>query len=451
VSKSAFPVLLPSPRTFCSLAWEFVCVSLESATTQVCCKTSIHDVTASDLDRFGIDVIDNTDEYQQRRADLLAEIENPDCSACWSVERVGGASFRQKSALTELSKYVEATRDAGDASDVAALLAGLPSRPDAKFVQIKLGNPCDLKCVYCCAYYSSSWEAEDERAGITRTRERTAPPDVQQRFTEVFWQWFAKLKGTVREVEFIGGEPTVNASLYEALEKMQAVCADWDDESMPVVVLVTNLNTPRVHWDRLVRYIQDSGLRFRIQVSNESWGSRAEYIRSGLRWERFEQNFAELVTLATGTSRVELLVLLSLNALCVSSISQYLEWVRGHSETLHQQAGRHIGVFVNEVLDPVCLGIGVLPPRYAEYLDPAVACLKAWPVPEGRAADVHPRMAGAVEEAQNRIRTQVVDPRIARQFVDWLRDLDRRRNVDCRAVFPEYEDVLVGYDLQAAE
>lgn len=447
MTKTLPVVSIHSPKTFCSFAWEFVCVSLESATTQVCCKTPIYNVTAADIDRHGVDVVDNTDVFRQRRADLLAEVENVDCSMCWKVERVGGASFRQKAAVTDLSTYLATTRDGGAASDEQSLLATLPERTDPKWVQIKLGNPCDLKCVYCCAYYSSSWEAEDKRAGIERRRERVAPPEVRERFTEKFWQWFARLEGAVQEVEFIGGEPTFNPSLYESLGKMRQVCSTWDDAALPMVVLVTNLNTPRVHWERLCHYIQESGLRFRIQVSNESWGPRAEYVRFGLRWERFQRNFSDLVDIASGTDRVDLGVLLSLNALSVSSMSQYLQWVRGHSQTLFDRAGRHIGVFVNEVLDPLCLGIGVLPPGYADYLDPAIACMRDWPAPEGRGAEMHPRVVGVLQEAQHRIRTQVINREIAGQFVDWVRTIDQRRNVDCRSIFPEYADILAGYDL----
>jgi len=127
-------------------------------------------------------------------------------------------------------------------------------------------------------------------------------------------------------------------------------------------------------------------------------------------------------------------------------VAQYLEWVRSHSQTLFQRSGRHIGVFINEVIDPPFLGIGVLPRRYADFLDRAIECLNGWPVPEGRVAEVHPRMVGVLEEARNRIRTQVVNAGIASLFIQWVRGLDQRRNIDCRATFPEYQDLLAGYE-----
>ncbi len=437
----------PSPRTFCSFAWDFVCVSLRSATTQVCCKTPIHNVTASEIDQFGFDVIDNTNEYRQRRSALLAGVEHSDCAVCWNLERVGGMSFRKKAATWELPKYLESINAKGgqDADrDNQSLLAALPSRSSPKFVQIKLGNPCDLKCIYCCSYFSSSWEAEEENAGIQVMREPVASPELQEQFSDAFWSWFGKLEGEVREVEFMGGEPTFNASLYEALDKMKAVCSGWDASAMPLVSLITNLNTPPIHWKRLRRFVEESDLRFRFTISNEAWGERAEYIRFGLQWPRFQANFAELVEMASRNDRIDLLTLPSLTALCISSLSQYLEWVRDLSEGLHGRTGRHIGVFVNEVVDPLCLSIGVLPARYADYLDPAVECMRRWDPPEVRVGEVHPPVFQVLEEAQRRIRSQHVDPELSAQFNARIQTNDQRRSLDCRSVFPEYGDVLTG-------
>ncbi len=54
-------------------------------------------------------------------------------------------------------------------------------------------------------------------------------------------------------------------------------------------------------------------------------------------------------------------------------------------------------------------------------------------------------VGGVLEEIQQRIRTQVVNPQLSMQFVKWIRANDQRRNIDCRSVFPEYEDVLADY------
>jgi hypothetical protein len=287
------------------------------------------------------------------------------------------------------------------------------------------------------------WEAEDEKAGRPTLRARIAPPDVQERFSNAFWEWFGGLHSSLREVEFIGGEPTSNPALYDALRNVEELCSRWSARSVPSIRLVTNLNTPQTHWRRLRHVLERSDLRYEIQISNEAWGRRAEYIRFGLRWERFQSNFAELVSVAAGNPRINVGIMPSLNALCVTSLSEYLEWVHGQSEALYRQCGRRITVFMNEVQSPLFLSLAVLPSRFASHLDRAIDCMRAWPASGGRDGDVHALQRGVLENAQERLRHQeAVDPALTAQFAEWIANNDRVRATDCLSVFPEYEDLL---------
>lgn len=437
-------------ETFCRLAWSHVIVSFREASTRICCKTAEHRVSLDELERLGGDAIDGLPAHRERRRRLASGERPRACNACWQNERQAIPSWRRSvGGMDEPRAFLAAVAERDPRATRSAEALAAVSHPEN--VEIRMGNACGLKCVYCAPEFSSAIEREQATHGTGQdvdgrplARPAAADEAVQARFEEVFWRWFANRAGTIRVVTLIGGEPTTHPDLHDVLSRIAAHTRDWAPEARPAIGLITNLATPERPWKRLLDRVRaEPEQRFRFGISNEAFAERAEYIRHGLRWPRFESNLADLVALAAETGRVEVDALLTLNALCITSLGRYLAWLAGPSRSLLDATGRGIQPVPGLLDAPAYLSTAILPPRYSGALDPALGALADWPQdPKQRGWWDEARQATAslqlLEGLQRRIAGGDPPERLLLLFNEWRRRNDGIRGTDLFATFPEY-------------
>ena len=136
---------------------------------------------------------------QKLRADFLAGEKPKTCNRCWEEEAAGRVSKRINSRirLKELYPSVDWQN----------------TKPDQLwFVDLKLGNICNLKCRICGSWSSSKW-AEEEIAympDLANKKEHLAYKFLQQgawpRKTVDFWDNLRMLLPNIKYFEFTGGE-----------------------------------------------------------------------------------------------------------------------------------------------------------------------------------------------------------------------------------------------------
>ena len=102
---------------------------------------------------FGINVRDislheiiNNDKITSLRNSFLKDVQNPSCSRCWQIEDMGNRSFRHV-----------ANNDAsyGVKSIIPVKKENKISFDDIQYLDITLGNKCNLACRMCNPYSSS--------------------------------------------------------------------------------------------------------------------------------------------------------------------------------------------------------------------------------------------------------------------------------------------------------
>ena len=142
---------IPHQR-FCVLPW----ISLEASpigTVRPCCLSQ-----AEVVDDHGVKItvgetdlasIQRTQHMRDLRRAFLDGQEPRDCERCWNEERAGRTSKRQHT----LSRLKHVLPDQEWTMEPGPLM----------FLDLKLGNICNLKCRICGSWSSSTFAAEEIR------------------------------------------------------------------------------------------------------------------------------------------------------------------------------------------------------------------------------------------------------------------------------------------------
>lgn len=264
------------PSTICMLPW----ISLEASpqgTAKPCClyDDEILDDNGNKymLAEHGLQEIYKSKSMQNLRQEFLNGSKPTGCFRCWNEEDVGRTSKRQftQIRLKELKDKVEYNN----------------LQPDQLwFLDLKLGNICNLKCRICGSWSSSKW-AEEEINYVadlkTPAQKKThlAYTFLQQgawpRKSPLFWENLKQLLPDIKYLEFTGGEPFL---IQEHIELLKYAVAQGYSKNIDI-----HYNTNATQWpEDLVTIWRDFG-RVDIAFSIDNVGARFEYERYGAKWE----------------------------------------------------------------------------------------------------------------------------------------------------------------------
>ena len=262
------------PKTICMLPW----VSIEASpmgTTRPCCMA--HDEITDengkkyDLKETNVEVAYHSKYMQNLRKQFRAGEKPATCSRCWEEEDAGRDSKRIHSQvrLKELYQQVDWSND-----DPNQLW----------FVDLKLGNICNLKCRICGSWSSSKW-AEEELAYMPadfNKKEHIAYTWLKSgawpRKTETFWDNMKALLPNIKYFEFTGGEPWM---IQEHFDLLEYAVSTGDSKHIDIHYNTNATQDPIPHFGLWKEFG-----RVDIAFSIDNVGKRFEYERFGAEWER---------------------------------------------------------------------------------------------------------------------------------------------------------------------
>ena len=264
------------PSTICMLPW----ISLEASpqgTAKPCClyDDEILDDNGNKylLAEHGLQEIYKSKSMQNLRQEFLDGKKPAGCFRCWNEEDVGRTSKRMHTQvrLKELKHEVDYNN----------------LQPDQLwFLDLKLGNICNLKCRICGSWSSSKW-AEEEINYVedlkTPAQKKThlAYTFLKQgawpRKSPYFWENLKQLLPEIKYFEFTGGEPWL---IQEHIELLKYAVAQGYSKHIDI-----HYNTNATQWpEDLVEIWRDFG-RVDIAFSIDNVGNRFEYERYGSNWD----------------------------------------------------------------------------------------------------------------------------------------------------------------------
>ena len=303
------------PKTICMLPW----ISIETSplgNARPCCLAEelITDDAgnAYELKHHTLQEIYDSKYMQQLRQDFRNGEKPKTCQRCWDEEDAGRNSKRIMTKL-RLKEYVNEVDYASDTPD------------QLWFLDLKLGNICNLKCRICGSWSSSKWAIEemDYVKSHTPPKEHIAYTWLQQgqwpRQSPLFWENLKQLLPNIRYFEFTGGEPFM---IPEHFELLQYAVDTGHAEHIEI-----HYNTNGTQWPEEHVHLWTHFKHIEIAFSIDNVGARFEYERYLAKWDEVETNIAKFQKLRDENTNITTQVCLTANIQNVYYLEELCNWV----------------------------------------------------------------------------------------------------------------------------
>jgi len=396
---------IPHPK-FCVLPW----ISLEASpigTVRPCCLAD-DEILDNAGEKFRLTTatfadIQNSDHMRGLREQFLAGETPQTCRKCWSEERAGRTSKRMHT--LDRMKHMGITAEwTGDAKPLM-------------FLDLKLGNICNLKCRICGSWSSSQFASEE--IAHTRPEQRKASPAYQMlrdgawpQENPQFWRQIDSVVNDIRYIEFTGGEPFMIAEHFEMLQGMV-------DRGIAGQVEI-HYNTNGTQYPEQAVHIWKHFKTVEIAFSIDDVGERFEYQRTNAQWPQVCENLDRFRDLKEIHHNIQLQVCTTVNVFNVRYLGEVAAWLEHNRESFDF-------VYWNMMHDAWYFSIACLPDgakkAIGEYLDSVQTIYRD---EFDRIRDFMMRGA-STDGAMTRMK---------------IADLDRKRGQDFTAVAPEFAKLI---------
>jgi len=257
---------------FCVLPW----ISLEASpigTVRPCCLAD-DEIVDNNGNKFELATanfvdIQNSNYMRELRTEFLQGKSPETCRKCWNEEDAGRKSKR----MHTLDRLKHSLKDDQWSTDAKPLM----------FLDLKLGNICNLKC-RICGSWSSSQFASEEISFTPRGNQKSSHAYQMLRAgawpkeNDHFWQQIDGVLDGIRYIEFTGGEPFMIDQHFDMLQGMvdRGIAGQVEIHYNTNGTLFPDRGTAIWQHFKTVEIavsVDDIGTRFEYQRSNASWGT----------------------------------------------------------------------------------------------------------------------------------------------------------------------------------
>jgi len=274
--------------TFCPLLFQHLATHPHGGVTHCCVADHRHALSSSrDGDRFynlNHDTVHdtmNSDSYKKARLEVLDGKKPKACLRCYAEEAKGMNSKR----VEEIKNYPEYTIDvAREVTDNTGYMKDV----QLEFVELRLGNTCNVACRTCNPASSSKWRNDYDALQKATTFQLT-DYNTMEGFRwperEGFWEDLLQHCDNVKTFYINGGEPMLIKEHFAFLERL--VELGKTDIKLWYNINMTLMNEKVIELWRKFDHVK-------ISCSIDDLGDRNHYIRYPTKWNDVEKNFLRL-------------------------------------------------------------------------------------------------------------------------------------------------------------
>lgn len=298
---------------FCVLPW----VSLETSpigTVRPCClaEEEITDVNGNKFDLgHCAELADIQDSNYMRdlRQQFLDKKQPQTCKKCWTEEDSGRTSKR----MHTLDRLKHLIPDDTWTKDPKPLM----------FLDLKLGNICNLKCRICGSWSSSSYAVEEvEFAPLAEKKRGYHYQMLKQgawaRDNKDFWDEINSMSDQIRYLEFTGGEPFMIKEHFQFLERIVEMGIAGQVE--------IHYNTNGTHYPEHAEDIWQHFKLVEIAFSIDDVAERFEYQRANAVWSEVEHNIARFMAMRDRNPNIQLQACITVSVFNVMYLEEVANW-----------------------------------------------------------------------------------------------------------------------------
>jgi organic radical activating enzyme len=366
-------------------------INLINGAMSHCCKFETIPLNISEIKELGFNYFTDNSETIKARTDLLQGIKTPRCNDCWELESAGKASWRTSRRFSD------------------------------KIVRLNLQTSalCNQTCYYCTHTLSSSiarygsWV--NNTGELFSWGKEKIDPVINFEYVIQFVQSIPNSM-KILEIGLTGGEPFITDNFNENIKIMlHAFCNTDADRSVRLSISTnTNVNIDRLlHFYEIIDELKSKyNLGVEITTSIENLEARAEYVRGGLVWSNFVNNFNIHNTKADKHN-----IRLTVNPFSVVNIVDFVKFFSSYNIIFNYNYP-HQKFFRTEILDSSFL--------------PELTKLEEY-VKSNNLGGKFPN------DWYNKLKTNIADDKPnAEIFRKAITNIDSIRNTNWRTVFPEY-------------
>ena len=399
---------IPHDR-FCVLPW----VSLETSpvgTVRPCCLAE--DELVDDAgEKFNLatakfTAIQNSHSMKELRQQFINQEQPQTCRKCWREERSGRTSKRMHTLDRLKHMLAHETTWTVDAKPLM-------------FLDLKLGNICNLKCRICGSWSSSTFAAE-ELANLPLEQDKKSSHHYQMlkqgawpRENSTFWQEIDQVVDHIEYIEFTGGEPLMIPEHFDLLQGLI-------DRGIAGNIEI-HYNTNGTQYPESAADIWQHFKTVEIAFSVDDVGARFEYQRSNAVWAEVEDNIARFKQLRDQYPNIRLQVCSTVNVFNVYYLEELARW--NYSQGFDY-------IYWNMMHEAYYFSISTLPERAKAAITTQL------------------RSCGSVSDAAQQEFNRIIDFMNAGVSLDGsnmrreIANLDRRRNQNLALVEPEFAKLI---------
>jgi radical SAM protein with 4Fe4S-binding SPASM domain len=373
--------------TMCSMPWTGLFINPDGRIS----NCAISKEKLGNLNTKTLEQCLHSELNQQIKQDMINKVAHSRCDACYSVEKFAGNTAINESNRSWYKRYGIKSVDMSIYDDAKQF--------DLRILDLRWRNTCNQACVYCGPDLSSKWAQE-----LNDYRWTIDDSVVEQNKKYIFDQL-----DKVNHVYLAGGEPLLMKENHELLTKLMA--------ANPKVEIRVNTNLSNLDTPVFKLLAQFENVKWTISV--DAIGSQYNYIRWPGQWTTFSEN---LKTLYSHTKNINFnMVWCALNSTGLFDCIDFLN-SQGFQENMY---------VIQCLSNPAKLDVRNLP-------EDQILQLKNIILARLQTANSSQWFAKCLTTMYNFLESKSNSN--LNSLKNFLTELDQRRNLDSRLLFPHIYD-----------
>jgi len=337
-------------KTFCVLPWIHIASRTNGEVKPCCLSTRIIKKPNGSTYNLGYDSLEdiyNSDEFIDIRKKMIAGEHVSGCETC----------YRQEESSNFSNRIFYNKEFPSDSIINSSVQQGYRVNFSVKYMDLRFGNLCNLKCRTCTPANSSQLNkeiSEIKQSPIISKIYPAVPDNLNEWYTtETFFENLDKAKTQLRVVYLTGGEPTLVEGNYRFMQMM------INEGLNKNITLAFNTNLTNIQ-DKFLNYTNQFR-KIMFSCSIDGIGSMQEYLRYPSNWNQIDKNFRKIIQ-ESKNATIRMTPVIQITNL------EFLDELFEYAESFNRAAKKAIiSIFPAILNHPTIMDIQYLPLEYKKY------------------------------------------------------------------------------------
>ena len=415
-------------KTYCKYFWSHVAL-FNGKTATPCCRYDHNTKEGSTVTRdkpfttFTETI--HSPEWEELRRKSVEGVKEAGCWKCYEEEERGNWSLRNTANAMDFNKPLELK---------------------LTYLEINLGNFCNLACNICCSDNSNLWYEDDkDLKSVHQYRRGSYTPDHQEGISLNVEDY-----EHVRLIKFVGGEPMIHPKFITLLDFL----IEHDLQSKIRIQVFTNASwVPKDKIkDRLKQFDEVT-----ISLSIDGVGQVNDYSRWPSKWSIVHESARMWLQMSKEHSNITVRWEPTLSIYNANHVPEMVSWwvnlsmevlEKPFHDAVYNDEMRDINIIVNNVMWPTYMTPNLLPNKDTELKRLNRFVEKMYHLHADENHDRSKHMLKRLDQLIGKVSKEIqpaIDEEQLKTFIHFSYDLDKRRNNDLPKQLPKLWSQIKSY------